>query len=227
MTLLIEKYKYNTLDRTTDPVTGKRIYKTPDGDGLPSVTTIIDQTSDKSALIAWRKRVGDAEADFQTSFAANVGSCFHTHMENYIKGIPRPTGTSLVRKTAEVISESIIENGIPKIDEIWGLEAPLYYSGLYAGTADVVGVWQGDEAIMDFKNTKKPKKLQWLDGYFLQLTAYGMAHNKMYGTNIKKGVIMMVSKDQPYTGEYQEFVIDLDDWVDEWLNRLSQYYASH
>ena len=121
------------------------------------------------------------------------------------------------------MSDIIISNGLTKLDEIWGAEVPLYYPGLYAGTTDLVGVYQGNPAIMDFKQTNKPKKIEWVEDYFLQLVAYILAHNAVYSTNINEGHIFMCSRSL----EYQQFDLspsDFSKYEDIWLTRVEDYY---
>ena len=121
------------------------------------------------------------------------------------------------------MARKVITHGLAFVDEVWGSEVPLYFPELYAGTTDCVGVHQGDQSILDFKQTNKPKKREYIDDYFLQLTAYALAHNEVHGTNIRKGVILMCSKDY----EYQEFVLepkDFDYWTERWCARVSEYY---
>jgi len=98
--------------------------------------------------------------------------------------------------------------------------------GIYAGTTDLVGQYKGNPAILDFKQTNKPKKLEWVEDYFLQLTAYAIAHNEVHGTNIREGHIFMCSR----AGEYQQFDLwphEFDDWEQEWWKRVYQYYENH
>jgi genome maintenance exonuclease 1 len=122
----------------------------------------------------------------------------------------------------------IIESGLKNVSEIWGNEVSLYFPELYAGTTDCVGIHAGDEAILDFKQSNKPKRREWIDDYFLQLTAYALAHNEVHGTNIRKGVVMMaVSLPRGDEPEYQEFVLeptDFDMWTQRWCDRVSEYY---
>jgi len=107
---------------------------------------------------------------------------------------------------------------------------PLYYSGLYAGTTDCIGVWKGQPAILDFKQTNKPKKREWIGDYFLQLAAYAAAHNDTHGTQINSGVILMCARPEndSATPQYQEFVLEPKDfayWSDQWMRRVEQYYS--
>ena len=225
MNLLIPKYKYEKLTR--DESTGKRLYATPQGHKVPSVTTVLDKTKPEESRIAlanWRKAVGDAKATQITTEAASRGTRMHKYLEDYIKGdVLKETVTNPFAQQSLDMAKIVIDKGFPKIQEVWGSEVPLYFPELYAGTTDCCGVHDGDEAILDFKQTNKPKKLEYISDYFLQLTAYALAHNEVHGTNIRKGVILMCSKDY----EYQEFILepkDFDYWTEEWCKRVEQYY---
>jgi genome maintenance exonuclease 1 len=228
MTLLISKYTYTKLSR--DESSGKRLYATPDGSKVPSVTTILDKTKPaeaKEALARWKKAVGEKKAQEIVTEAAGRGTRMHKYLEDYVKGEPlRESVTNPFAQQSLAMARIVIEKGFPKISEVWGSEVPLYFPGLYAGTTDCCGIHDGDESILDFKQTNKPKKLEWIGDYFLQLTAYAMAHNEVHGTNIRKGVILMCSKDY----EYQEFILepkDFDYWTEEWCKRVEQYYKQN
>jgi hypothetical protein len=228
MTLLISKYTYSKLSR--DESSGKRLYATPDGSKVPSVTTILDKTKPaeaKEALARWKKAVGEKKAQEIVTEAAGRGTRMHKYLEDYVKGEPlRESVTNPFAQQSLDMARIVIEKGFPKISEVWGSEVPLYFPGLYAGTTDCCGIHDGDESILDFKQTNKPKKLEWIGDYFLQLTAYAMAHNEVHGTNIRKGVILMCSKDY----EYQEFILepkDFDYWTEEWCKRVEQYYKQN
>jgi genome maintenance exonuclease 1 len=235
MSLLISKYNYNTLAR--DESTGKRLYATPDGFKVPSVTTILEKTKPaeaREALANWRKSVGEAKANQITTEAANRGTRMHTFLEKYIKGEElRDTLTNPYAQQSLLMAKKVIADGFGAISEVWGSEVPLYFPELYAGTTDCVGLHEGDESILDFKQTNKPKRIEWIDDYFLQLTAYALAHNEVHGTNIRKGVILMcvrppeVSPGQWGEPQYQQFVLepkDFDMWVGRWCDRVEQYY---
>jgi len=225
MNLLNPKYTYTKLTR--DESTGKRLYATPDGSKVPSVTTVLDKTKPEESRIAlanWRKAMGDAKATQITTEAASRGTRMHKYLEDYIKGDElKESVTNPFAQQSLDMAKIVIDKGFPKIQEVWGSEVPLYFPGLYAGTTDCCGVHDGDESILDFKQTNKPKKLEYISDYFLQLTAYALAHNEVHGTNIRKGVILMCSKDY----EYQEFILepkDFDYWTEEWCKRVEQYY---
>jgi genome maintenance exonuclease 1 len=223
--MITPKYNYLPCDR--ESIEGKRHYVLPDGSKVPSVTTILDKTKSeesRAALSNWRKNVGAQKAQEITTEAAGRGTRMHKWLEDYVlcETVKLP-GTNPYSKQSWGMAQKIISNGLVHCTEFWGSEVPLYFSGLYAGTSDLVGCWKGKPAIMDFKQSNKLKKREWIDDYFVQLAAYALAHNEMHGTDIKTGVILMCTKDF----EYQEFVVEEDEfekWTDQWLKRVEQYY---
>lgn len=214
------RFKYEKLTRIDGP---SRLYATPDGSRVPSVTTILNGTADKTALVEWRKRVGDAEATRISTESAGLGTLVHKHVENFIEGIERPPGSTPIHVLARSMSDMIINKGLPGVDEVWGMEASLYYPGLYAGTTDLCGVYKGKPSIMDHKTAKKMKKPEWMQDYFIQTTAYALAHNEVHGTDIQQGVLFMADRE----GAYQTFIIEgaeFKHYSDLWLQRVEQYY---
>lgn len=235
--MLNPKFDYKPLDRTT--VEGKRHYTLPDGSKVPSVTTILDKTKPEEKKIAlqnWRKAVGEQRAQQITTEAANRGTRMHSYLESYIlSNDMKPLPQNPYAHPSWFMAAEVILKGLVNVDEFWGSEIPLYYSGLYAGTTDCIGVWKGRPAILDFKQTNKPKKREWIEDYFLQLAAYAQAHNHTYGTDIRDGVILMAAQpkllaDGVYsTPEYQEFEVsgeEFDRWTDEWTKRVELYYLT-
>ena len=225
MSLITERYTYEKLKRVE--VGGKRRYAAPGGPPVASVTTILDATKDKSHLIAWKKRVGEAKAQEIVTEAAGVGTRMHKYLEDYIDtGEWVEPGSNPYAQQAHMMATQIKEKAMVYVDEIWGSEVPLYVPGIYAGTTDLVGTYKGQPCIMDFKQTNKPKKEEWVYDYFLQLTAYAVAHNEVHGTDIREGHVFMCSR----AGEYQQFDIwpdEFDDWKEEWWNRVYQYYENY
>jgi genome maintenance exonuclease 1 len=223
---LTNKFNYVELKRET--IDGSRKYVTPDGFKVPSVTTVLDATKSeesKKALHEWRKRVGVEKAQQITTEAAGRGTRMHKWLENYVKtGETGEPGSNPYSKQSHTMAHSIISQGLSNCTEFWGTEVSLYFPEVYAGTTDLVGLHNSDEAILDFKQTNKPKKREWIEDYFLQLTAYANAHNEIYGTKIRKGVILMCSADN----QYQEFVVEgneFDTWSDNWWKRVEEYYT--
>ena len=235
--MLVQKFDYTPLDRTT--INGKRHYCLPDGSKVPSVTTILDRTKPlekREALNNWKKRVGEQKAQEITTEAANRGTRMHAYLEHYVLSADmKPLPGNPFAHPSWFMAAEIILKGLVNVDEFWGVEVPVYYSGLYAGTTDCLGTWKGRPAIMDFKQSNKPKKREWIEDYFLQLAAYAQAHDNMHGTNIDQGVILMACQpklleDNTYsTPEYLEFVVEgaeFEHWKNEWNKRVELYYLS-
>ena len=225
MSLIIPKYTYEKLKRVE--VDGKRRYAAPGGPPVASVTTILSATKDQTHLIAWRNRVGHAKAQEITTEAAGVGTRMHKYLEDYIDtGVWPTAGSNPYAQQAHAMATTIKVHALDDVDEIWGSEVPLYVPGIYAGTTDLVGQYKGNPAILDFKQTNKPKKAEWVEDYYLQLTAYALAHNEIHGTNIREGHVFMCSRDLTY----QQFDIwpdEFDDWAQEWWKRCEMYYANY
>ena len=203
-------------------VKGRRHYEIGN-DKLPSVTTILSQTQSeekKKSLADWKARLGDQAADRVRDIAALRGTAMHTYLEAYVRGTGHKDLTS-VGQEAEPMAKKIISDGLTDLNEIWGSEVTLYYPELYAGATDVVGIYNGRESIVDFKQTNKPKKREWIDDYFIQLGAYAMAHNYIYETKIQSGIILMCSKD----GFFQKFEVFDKEFVGfqhDFLRRVDQ-----
>lgn len=209
------------MDRETIP-SGERVYITPGGP-LPSVTTILSGTADKSGLDAWRQYVGEAKANQIRDEATGLGTLMHEHLECHIQQIDRPRGSNLVRQMARNMADTIINRGLVHVDEVWGFEIPLYYPGQYAGTADLIGTWNGAPCIMDYKTTNKMKTKDMITDYFCQGVAYAKAHNYLFGTDISTVVIFMVSRDL----KFEEFVVEGDEfhrYMAEWEERVSKFH---
>jgi genome maintenance exonuclease 1 len=230
----VQRVQYKNCEQINDPVTRKRFYQTPDGERLPSVTTIIDKTSDKTHLIEWRKRIGEEKARQITSEAASRGTSMHKNLECFLAGVPRVSGNNLVHQISNKMADVIIENGLCKVNEVWAMEQSLYFPGLYSGTTDLVGVHNGQPAVMDYKQSNKPKQESYVEDYKIQLLFYGSAHNQVYGTSIRKGVIFMAIKPpiNETTGEigesqYQEFIVEGSDWdkyENKMYDKIEEYY---
>jgi genome maintenance exonuclease 1 len=208
-------------------IEGKRHYEINGDEKLPSVTTILSGTQDPEkaqSLKAWRDRVGEETATRIVDEAAARGTAMHKILEKYI-GEEGYLDLTQVGKNAHNMAMRIIEQGLSNITEYYGLESTLFYPGLYAGATDMIALHKGEMAIIDFKQTNKPKKREWIDDYCLQLAAYAMAHNYVHKTNITKGVIMMCSKDN----YYQEFVIEGDEfkkYTFKWIDKIDKYYEN-
>ena len=217
--------KFNYPKSSRSIVNGSRHYVL-DGSNLPSVTTIISATKseeDKAALAAWKERVGQKEAERIKNEASSRGSSMHSYIEQFLLG---KFNLDLLEEEnrSKKMAEEIIDNGIKnKLTEIWGAEATLYYPGKYAGTADCIGVYEGKESILDFKQSNKPKREEYIEDFFLQLGAYSLAHNTVYNSRITQGVILLCTVDRLF----QEFKIEgneLINFQNKFLERVEQFF---
>lgn len=217
------KYTYPTSTRAL--INGKRHYDIGTNEKLPSVTTILSATQPeekRKKLEEWKARVGTQAADRIRDVSAMRGTAMHTYLEGYIEG-KNHLDLTAIGQEAKRMSDVVIEQGLRDLGEVWGSEVTLYYPGLYAGATDLVGTYNGRPAIIDFKQTNKPKQREWIEDYFIQLAAYAMAHNYVYGTKIQSGIILMCSKDcffQKFEVHDQEF----QGYMHKFLQRVDQYY---
>ena len=218
-------YKYPKSKR--EILKGDRHYDVND-EKLPSVTTILQATQDSEkaeSLKRWTQKVGEAAAKRVLEQATKRGTAMHSYLETYIQG-GKVLDLRDVGREASSMAETIISKGFNDIEEIWGSEVTLYYPNLYAGATDLCGIYQGRESIVDFKSSNKPKKVEWITDYKLQMVAYAMAHNCVYGTDIDQGVILMCTPDN----FFQKFTINGREFRElkwEWLKRLDDYYVTN
>ena len=198
------KFNYPKSSRSIENGMRKYLF---DDEKLPSVTSILQATKseeDKAALENWKQRVGQREAHKIKTEASNRGTSMHSYIEDFLRGRINESFFESNEQYKNMAKE-IIDKGIKgKLEEIYGMETTLRYPQKYGGTADLVGIYQGKEAIIDFKQANKPKKVDYIQDYFLQLGAYTLAHNVVYKTNITSGVILLCTVDNLF----QDFKIE-------------------
>ena len=215
-------YHYPPSSRSTTD--GIRTYDVGN-EKLPSVTTILQATQSEEKrrkLAEWRAIKGKIEADRIKKQSASRGSNMHLHLEKFILGQGHLDLTD-EGKTAKSMADTVIDKGLGDLQEIWGSEVTLWYPGLYAGATDLVGVYDYEESIVDFKQSNKPKRKEWIEDYFLQLAAYAMAHNQIYDTGIRQGVILMCTPDN-YFQKFQIKGKEFKNFTYKFLERLDKYY---
>ena len=214
------KYNYIQGKQITDHGTGIRHYDFA-GVRLPSVTTILAKTKNQSYLTAWKNKVGHEKAESIKNISSKRGTSMHKFLESHIQGVGYDDLTPLGCE-AKPMAQKIIEVGLTPVEEVYGSEVMLHYPGLYAGSTDLVCCHNGMETIVDFKQSNRPKKEEWIDDYYMQIAAYAMAHDAYYGSQIQQGVIMVCTPDL----YYQEFKITdhgLRTWKHKFLKRLDHY----
>ena len=192
---------------------------------VPSVTTILNKTQSKEkqeALSNWRERVGYKEASRITNQAATRGTEMHYILEQYLNGkgyINLSKSGALPR----MMAHTIISN-LGKFTKVYGTEVTLNYENLWAGSSDVVCEYDGKPTILDFKQSNKPKREEWIEDYYYQIAAYALAHKKNFG-DIQQGLICVCTKDLLYQG----FLVNeelLAEYEKKWLLRVDKYYKN-
>ena len=214
------QYVYESLERIDSP--NGRTYRRGAEAPVSSVTTILDKTKDKRTLDAWVARVGEAEAERIKMEAARTGTAMHSAIESFMDSKRLHPPQDWLEARGYEMAYRLINKHFASLEEIWGIEVPLYYPGKYAGTTDLVGVWRGKPAIIDFKQSNKPKRYEWITDYFHQLSAYAMAHDVIYGTNIDYAVILVAVQD----GTTQEFTTtgrEFERQKKEWMERVERF----
>ena len=221
-----KRFEYPSSTRAL--INGKRHYDVGTNEKLPSVTTILQATQSeekKESLAKWKQKVGENEADKIRDSAAERGTIMHRIIEGHLLG-QRHADFSDLGQNAGVMAQKIIDEGLNgHLDEIWGSEITIYYPGLFAGATDLAGIYEGRESIIDFKQSNKLKRREWIEDYFIQLAAYALGHNYVYNTAIQSGTILMCTKDNIFqrfdiTGE------DFKKYTYKWLERVDQYYCN-
>ena len=212
------QFGYKKLDRM-DTSSG-RVYKTEDSVHVPSVTTILDRTKDKAKLNEWAARVGQAEADRIKGQAAYVGTHMHATLESVLTGEPMTFGADWLAMKGHLMALKLVDAYFSQITTVYGSEINLHFGHRYAGTTDLVATYRGKLAIVDFKQSVKPKRYEYITDYFHQLAAYAIAHDRMYDTQIDFGAVLIAVQD----GTTQEFTTTGREWAAfkaQWMERLT------
>ena len=205
-----------SVDLKTENIDGSRHYVLPDGlTKLKSVTTILSEKMDKTALLEWRARVGEAEANRISTQAARRGTAIHSIAESYVMNEDMdpvyrkamPTNIETFKGIAEVLDQ--------KVDNVLGVELALYSKALgCAGRTDLVAEYDGKVSIIDFKTSRKLKRADWIESYFLQSTVYSMMFEWIYKIAVPQ-IVIIIAVDNEKTP--QTFVMERSKYVDRVL----------
>ena len=214
------KYNYIHGKQLTDPGSGTRVYDIV-GTRLPSVTTVLGATKNQDFIKKWKAKVGEQEADRIKNHSSNRGTAMHKFLEHHVLGT-NIVDLTRIGQEARPMADKIIEVGLAPVEEYYGSEVTLHYPGLYAGSTDLVCLHNNMETIVDFKQSNRPKREEWVEDYFLQISAYAMAHDHVYGSKIKQGVIMVCTPDLYYQ-EFKTEGLELRRWKHKFLKRLDMY----
>ena len=200
--------------KTTD--TGRK-YFTPEGNAYPSITTVLGVLN-KEGIIAWRKRVGEEEANKISQQASVRGTAVHKLAEDYLNNDPdwkegaMPTNLFSFEDIKKIMDK--------RLNNIWMQEVFLYSDRLKtAGQVDCIAEFDGQLSIIDFKTSRKPKKVEWITSYFIQASFYAAAFYERTGIPIKQGVILItVDHNEP-----QVFKINTYDYLEHFLSVRKKY----
>jgi genome maintenance exonuclease 1 len=211
-------YVYEKLERVDTP--NGRVYKIAENKHVPSVTTVLDRTKDKRSLKEWADRIGQVEADRQKEEAAYIGTWMHATLEHILEGKPLALGRDWKAMKGHQMAFTLANKYFGALSAIHGSEVGLYYKARYAGTTDLVATYRGKLAIIDFKQSVKPKRHEFITDYFHQLAAYAVAHDWRHGTSIDYAAVLISVQD----GTTQEFTTagrEFKEFKAQWMERLT------
>ena len=198
-----------------------RTYETPTGEKYPSVTTVLDKTSDKSHLIAWRQRVGESQAAEITKRAATRGTATHLLCEKVVLNQPidlsqeRPIDVHLFKQLEPWLRENV--------DNIRCSEGQLFSHKLkVAGSVDLIANYRNQAAIIDFKTSLKNKRKDWIENYFMQCAMYSYMFWEMTQIHHPTLVVAIAVEEENVP---QIFVEHVNDWIDKAQDRCKKYHA--
>lgn len=211
------KDSFNFTELKTENKDDRRFYITPDGAAYPSITTVLKLLTHKS-IMEWRKRVGDDVANAVSAKASRRGTAVHYMCEDYINNLDplhkerMPADIETFKSIKPVIDEHI--------NNIYAQEIPLYSNYLkLAGRVDCVAEWDGKLAIIDFKTSRKVKKKEWIDNYFMQAAGYAVMFEEITKTPITKLVILIAVDENPP----QVFVEHRDNYIGKLIATRKNY----
>lgn len=226
-----EKYNYPKVERESTSEAGRVYFIELNGvrhDPVYSVTTILSKVSDKKEIIKeWKKRIGHKEAQAILDKSVNFGNTMHDILYHQIVGTvdyEKLFKPNFIYKVASDMARKIWDVGLCDVDEIWGAEVPLFVPECYAGRTDLVGCYKGIPSIIDFKNSYKEKKEEFMEDYFIQAAAYAVAHDFLFDTDIKQCVIFIANSSDITAKEVIRGGEEFKKYKDMWLDMLDKFY---
>ena len=191
---------------------GKRFYVTSDGNHYPSITTILAQ-QENLGLEAWKAKVGEAEAKRISQESAHIGTAVHQMAEFYLSNYI----IKLKNEEKKIVDTfNRLRFLLGNINNIVGLEIPLFSDLLrVAGTTDCIAEYNGQLSIIDFKTSRKPKKEEWIDDYYMQTFAYKLMFEEMTGIEIQQIVILVACVESFDVQVFKKPAKDADEWLEK------------
>ncbi len=201
----------------------KRFYVTPAGNKYPSITSVLGANPEKKkGLQEWRKRVGEAEANKISRKASRRGTTVHKICEDYLNNEEEYINGAMPDSVG--MFNSLKPILIKNVGDVYGQELALYSDHLgVAGRVDLIAEWDGVPSIIDFKTSARPKKLEWIDDYFMQCSGYAAMYYEMTGFPIKDVVVaIMVDGDSPqiFKGKVGEWLPSLARAIGEFKRNI-------
>jgi hypothetical protein len=200
----------------------KRYYMTPEGNIYPSMTTVLGDLK-KDVIIAWRKRVGEAEANRISTQAARRGTSVHLMCEDYINNLDTyknrrmPNEIEMFNSIKPILDE--------RITDVHTQELAMWSNHLgVAGRVDCIAKFDGILSIIDFKTSSKPKKEEWIDNYFMQEAGYAIMYEELTGRPVSQLVTIIAVENGE---EPQVFIQKRDTWAKPLLQAIKQYKEAH
>ena len=199
------------------PKISGRFYKTPDGQMYPSVTTVLSATEEDDGIRRWKERVGEEEANRVLIQAGIRGTAVHDITERYLNNWEHTVG----QMPANIFTFNTIKDILDdRINNIWYLEAPLYSHFLkIAGRVDCIAEYEGKLSVIDFKTSRKTKKKEWIQNYFMQTSAYAVMFEERTKKPVKQLVIIIAVDDN----DPQVFVEDRDEHIHNFIKQRNKY----
>ncbi len=199
----------------------QRFYQTPDGNKYPSVTTVLSEMSDKTAIIKWRKRVGEEEANRVSGRATRRGTAVHTLLEKFVLNEEidfsdtMPLNKTMFNQIAKYLEQNV--------DNVRSSEGQLFSHKLkIAGSVDLIASYKGEPAIIDFKTSTKPKRKEWIENYFLQATMYSYMLYEMTGLYHPKLVIAIALEEDSGPQIFEEHA---SNWIEKVIKMCQEFHA--
>tara|TARA_Y100000741_G_scaffold69152_1_gene50180 strand:+ start:633 stop:1304 length:672 start_codon:yes stop_codon:yes gene_type:complete len=194
-----------------------RVYTDPNNNTYPSITTVLSILSE-DAIKAWRARVGEEEANRISKTASNRGTAVHDLLERYVNNesdFDKEVDSHIMQSFYDV--KPVLDKCLTKV---YSQEAGLYSERLgVAGRVDCVGEWNGIDSIIDYKTSKKLKKKEWINSYFMQSTAYAIMWEERTGIPINQIVVVIaVDNEEP-----QIFIEKRENWTEKLIQTIAEY----
>ena len=193
-------------------IDGKRYYVTPDGNSYPSITTVLSQ-QENLGIEAWKAKVGEKEAKRISKESMRIGTAVHQMAEFYLSNYI----IKLKNEEKKIVDTfNRLRFLLGNINNIVGVEIPLFSDLLrVAGTTDCIAEYNGELSVIDFKTSRRPKKEEWVDDYYMQTFAYKLMFEEMTGIEIKQVVILIACVDSFDVQVFKKPAKDADEWLEK------------